>query len=150
MGGPRFDGSLTPSERTGAENGVWLCQKCAKLVDNDPSAFTAEELRAWKRDAEAEALRNIGRPAMQESRRADIPIKWVDLEYVEAAGIAPTLRAAGYRLYWSRSEKVARRVDLEGWQEVVWDDPKQGFVYLRARDPSCGYMALLQKPMMVR
>lgn len=54
-GGPRYDPSLTPAERSGQENGVWLCRTCAALVDRDPSAFTAERLRGWREDAEASA-----------------------------------------------------------------------------------------------
>jgi hypothetical protein len=54
-GGARYDPSLTPEQRRSADNGIWLCQNHAKLVDNDPSRFTVDELREWKRSAEAEA-----------------------------------------------------------------------------------------------
>jgi hypothetical protein len=47
-GGPRYDPALSPVERQGGLNGIWLCQNCAKLVDNDPARFTIELLRAWK------------------------------------------------------------------------------------------------------
>ena len=50
--GPRFDPSLTPNERRSAENGIWLCQSCAKLVDNDPIRYSADVLRQWKVRAE--------------------------------------------------------------------------------------------------
>ena len=36
-GGPRYDPSLTPEERRHPDNAIWLCQNCAKLVDNDPA-----------------------------------------------------------------------------------------------------------------
>ena len=32
-GGPRFDPTITPDERQKPDNGIWLCQSCAKLVD---------------------------------------------------------------------------------------------------------------------
>lgn len=57
--GPRFDRSLTSEQRRSAENGIWLCQKCAKLVDNDPQRHTVRALREWKRLAEAAAYREI-------------------------------------------------------------------------------------------
>jgi hypothetical protein len=38
-GGFRYDATLTPEERAGIANGVWLCQTCAKIVDNDRCAF---------------------------------------------------------------------------------------------------------------
>lgn len=59
-GGPRFDASMTADDRSDIDNAIWLCQNCAKLVDNDPFRFTAELLRAWKLAAEATALAAIG------------------------------------------------------------------------------------------
>src|SRR4051812_35713863 len=47
-GGPRFDPMLSNEERQSAENGIWLCQNCAKLVDNDPTRYPVDILRQWK------------------------------------------------------------------------------------------------------
>lgn len=58
-GGPRFDSNLTPEQRSSPENGIWLCQNCAKLVDNDPARYTVELLRAWKSEAENAALAEV-------------------------------------------------------------------------------------------
>jgi len=58
--GPRFDPALTSEQRASIENAIWLCQKCAKLVDTDTHRFTVASLRAWKANAEAKALRGIG------------------------------------------------------------------------------------------
>src|SRR5260221_14114315 len=60
-GGPRYDPSLSPEQRSGHENGIWLCQTDAKLIDNDPARYTVDLLRDWKRDAEQHALDRIGR-----------------------------------------------------------------------------------------
>lgn len=62
-GGPRYDPALTSEARRHAANAIWLCQTCGKLVDNDQSRFTEDELRRWKRTAEAEALARIGKAA---------------------------------------------------------------------------------------
>jgi hypothetical protein len=62
-GGPRFDPFLTPAQRMNAQNAIWLCQTCGKLVDNDKLRFTERELRLWKEQAEAEALLRIGKAA---------------------------------------------------------------------------------------
>jgi hypothetical protein len=43
--GPRFDPALQSRDRRLADNGVWLCQNCAKLVDSDDARFTAPLLR---------------------------------------------------------------------------------------------------------
>jgi len=57
--GPRYDPSLTPEERASPDNGIWLCQTDAKLVDNDPLRYTVETLRDWKRRAEEAAEREL-------------------------------------------------------------------------------------------
>jgi hypothetical protein len=64
-GGPRYDPSLTPEQRRSAENGIWLCQTCAKLVDNDTARYPTELLRSWKAQAERRAQIRL------ESRRSD-------------------------------------------------------------------------------
>jgi hypothetical protein len=38
-GGPRYDQALTPDQRKSADNALWLCQTCGKLVDNDKLRF---------------------------------------------------------------------------------------------------------------
>jgi hypothetical protein len=62
-GGPRYDPGLLPEERSGPENGIWLCQNDAKLIDNDAARFTVDVLKKWKRDAEAEASSRVGKTA---------------------------------------------------------------------------------------
>ena len=61
--GPRYNAALTSEERRHANNAIWLCQNCGKLVDNDQTKFTEGELRQWKQTAEAEALALIGKTA---------------------------------------------------------------------------------------
>ena len=64
--GPRYDSSQSPKERGSPENGIWLCQNCAKLIDSDVERFGADRLREWKSEAEAEAALAL------ESRRAPV------------------------------------------------------------------------------
>lgn len=59
VGGPRYDSSLTSDERSHPNNGVWLCQKCSKLVDNDAIRYPEPLLREWKRRAEEAAIREV-------------------------------------------------------------------------------------------
>lgn len=54
-GGPRFDSLLGKEDRRSIENAIWLCQICAKLVDNDPLVYTGDLLREWKRISEEAA-----------------------------------------------------------------------------------------------
>lgn len=85
-GGPRYDPSLSADSRRHPDNAIWLCQTCAKLVDNDPSRFRESLLRAWKTAAEQQALSSIGKTAAataeSESRRklrAMLPWKGKDI-----------------------------------------------------------------------
>ena len=64
-GGPRYDDTMTSEERMSEKNGIWLCQTCAKLIDNDVIRFPVSILKKWKTDAEEEARINIGKPAKQ-------------------------------------------------------------------------------------
>jgi len=58
-GGPRYESSLTPQERQSAQNGIWLCQNCAKLVDNDRHRYSLDVLQAWKAHEEASTLAEL-------------------------------------------------------------------------------------------
>jgi hypothetical protein len=82
-GGARYDADLTPEQRKDARNGIWLCQNCAKLVDNDDVQFPVEYLRAWKTMREIEARLNIGQTASDwkvgwQTGDARHSAKWVD------------------------------------------------------------------------
>jgi len=54
-GGARYEADLSPEQRSDSSNGVWLCQTCAKLIDNDPIRFSRVVLEGWKRAAERSA-----------------------------------------------------------------------------------------------
>ena len=58
-GGKRYDDSQTTEQRKGIENGIWLCQNCAKLVDNDEARFPTQLLHAWKVIAESRVSHSI-------------------------------------------------------------------------------------------
>jgi hypothetical protein len=81
-GGARYDESLTSEQRKDARNGIWLCQNCAKLVDNDEIGFPVEYLRAWKTMREVEARMDIGQTILprvesESERKAREIRQWV-------------------------------------------------------------------------
>lgn len=58
-GGPRYDATLSVEARRSADNGIWLCQKCAKLIDSDCVRYSSEILRTWRKLAEQVALAEL-------------------------------------------------------------------------------------------
>ena len=48
VGARRFRADMTPEQRKSPENGIWLCQDCAKAVDSDDPIFTEVFLHTWK------------------------------------------------------------------------------------------------------
>jgi len=143
-GGPRFDHHQVPADRSGASNAIWLCSNCARLVDSDPARFPTSLLIEWKATAEEAAFRRLGRP-VEDSASPRIQDKWCTLEYIEQAGIGPALRDAGYKLYWARAEDLSRLIDLEDWEEVVWEDPKGLLWRFKVKDPIVEYLILIKK-----
>jgi hypothetical protein len=114
-GGPRYDEAATFEERASFENGIWLCQSCGKLVDNDPEAFTVAVLRRWKEQAEAKALNAVS-GSVQDELPQPVTAKHTPL---------PRIRGLPYDL------ARARLID-RGWHPVLrhWsegDDPDMCF-----------------------
>jgi hypothetical protein len=60
-GGPRHDPDMLADERKSPANAIWLCQNCAKLVDNDVRQFPRDLLHQWKREAEDVARKLVGK-----------------------------------------------------------------------------------------
>lgn len=61
FGGPRYNPTLTTTERCSIRNGIWLCQNCAKHVDNDERGYPETLLLDWKASAEREAKLQVGK-----------------------------------------------------------------------------------------
>jgi hypothetical protein len=146
QGGPRFDATLTAAERCDPANGIWLCQTCAKLIDNDPARFTAVVLREWRRLAETEALRLIGKSAPETRDEEAVRDEWVTLRYIETTGIEQRLRSQGYRLRWSAADEELERHAL-GWQIVELPSPRGGLMRLKVRDRVREYLVLMKRPL---
>lgn len=146
QGGPRYDSTLSSDERADIANGIWLCQNCAKLVDNDPIMYSADLLRKWKLNAEEEARKRVGKAMTKTVRTNEIIDKWVSTAYVEKAGITSKLQEEGYKLCWTTAKKECERVDLEGWEPVLWSQPDGKRACLKIKDHTAGgYLILLKK-----
>lgn len=82
-GGPRFDPNLAEEQRGSAGNGIWLCQSCGKLVDNDPARFSIDKLLDWKRRAEEAARAEVEghrRPPLDAAAEIEVSFKKTKIE----------------------------------------------------------------------
>jgi hypothetical protein len=106
--GPRYDVSQGVKTRKSEENGIWLCQICAKLVDSDAEHYSVALLGNWKGDAERRALVDLG-------------VKGAARFYPQppSATHAPVPRIGGLPYELARAALVEA-----GWQPVMrhWGD----------------------------
>ncbi len=58
-GGPRYDPSMLPEERSGIGNAIWLCATHADMIDRDLSAYTVEVLESMKTHHEAQCATEL-------------------------------------------------------------------------------------------
>jgi hypothetical protein len=78
IGGPRYDSDLLPEERSSPSNGIWLCQNCAKLIDNDISRFSVSVLRQWKTEAEFDTKNRLGKTGISSNSSNQPALKVYD------------------------------------------------------------------------
>jgi len=70
-GGSRYDSDMPSDERKSIENGIWLCQNCGKLVDNDEKRYSKDLLVEWKKLSEQAALYDVQN--MPETPKSGVP-----------------------------------------------------------------------------
>lgn len=82
-GGPRYKSALSVQDRKHADNAIWLCQDCGKLIDNDPARFSEDELRRWKEQAEQRAGALLGKPNVSEHAEARPKLEFFYRTYLD-------------------------------------------------------------------
>lgn len=55
---------MTHKERSSIDNGIWLCQMCAKLIDSDEKKYSPELLRKWKEEHEVLISKELVSPGL--------------------------------------------------------------------------------------
>lgn len=65
-GGPRYDPTMTAAQRSNIKNGIWLCNVCSRLIDNDAASYPAVLLQRWKAQAETKAKSRHGQRHLQQ------------------------------------------------------------------------------------
>lgn len=67
VGGPRYDMSMSSEERKSINNGIWLCNHCARKIDIEPEAYSVDLLKDWKKKAELKVLLNSNKKLYTET-----------------------------------------------------------------------------------
>ncbi len=86
-GGPRYDVSLSPEQRSHVSNGIWLCANCADLIDKDEKQFPTILLNSWKAGAELDMHMRL-KGVVKEAAASNEPYLEVDLVW-ERGGRSP-------------------------------------------------------------
>lgn len=126
-GGPRYDATLTPEQRRYAGNGIWACQSCGKLIDNDKKRYTTETLVQWKQEAEAEALERLEKSGFPlnlftELERLD--------EYNTVPEVAAKLGVKDETIYrWGMTDKIRFAIirhDPANYDDIRYETDEDG------------------------
>lgn len=121
-GGPRYDETMTRKERSSIENGIWLCQNCAKTIDSDSEKYPVEILKLWKASAEKSAERNLGKGSSEDSLNKNDEIiikKFCDL--MESNEIKNILKDHDF----ANSFDIFSMNQLFYWSQDYFDQPSK-------------------------
>jgi hypothetical protein len=125
--GPRYDVRLTPEQRRHPDNGIWACQSCGKLIDNDKQRFTVEILRQWKKDAEARALERLEKSGLPLNLLTEL--ERLD-EYQTVTEVAKKLSVDKETIYrWGMTDKIrfaTIRHEPPNYDEVRYEKDENG------------------------
>lgn len=130
LGGKRYDSSLSIEQRKHPSNGIWLCQNCGKLVDNDDVRFTIEVLRRWKVSAEAEALAELVNVATSVAPHLNA-LSSEEVELLICAAEQGDIQVPA-------SDEIGSWVSCRGRQFVDSSDPVFAAMYVEAVNTLCG------------
>lgn len=120
-GGPRYNDQLPADQRASTNNGIWLCQTCAKLIDSDQPGFSIDKLREWKNSAEAVAAQALAqrRAAPSES----------DGVFLEARRLMPVLIPQMQDDVHSDTTELVREFFVLCNRNVIFQSSKPRFAY---------------------
>ena len=88
-GGRRYDHTMTSRERSSIENGIWLCQTCAKLIDSDEVKYSPAVLRKWKVEHETLISKEQLKPEVMKKAFLEAFPKKVTAKSLVDAGFIP-------------------------------------------------------------
>lgn len=127
-GGKRYESSLSADQRRSAGNGIWLCQNCGKLIDNDDVRYTVQQLQEWKTAAEASA-------ALALERRAE-PLTNSQGVFLQAERLMPDLIREMRQDVAKDTTELVREFFVFSDRRTVFNSDKQRFRYFISDHPN--------------
>jgi hypothetical protein len=139
-GGPRYDADLTSEQRKSYENGIWLCQTHAKLIDDDARKYTSEVLKEWRESAERRAADRVGKSPSLETITGGT---WITPQNSEQF-VSRTIEDR--KSLWSSADDVECK-EQEGWSVYLHkkEDGQYGPVKMKDSTVPGGYHILMVK-----
>lgn len=120
-GGARFDAGMTSNERKAFSNGIWLCANHADEIDRDFNTYTVELLKAWKKQAEATAKAELGKP---QPSAQDAP----DLLAMTLTGLPKSFLPTAIQNAHTATAQVLSQTDPR-FDVITRYDPQHGTVF---------------------
>jgi energy-coupling factor transporter ATP-binding protein EcfA2 len=81
-GGKRYDSTISSEARKSIDNGMWLCQNCAKLIDSDEAKYSIDLLFKWKKESEQAASLAIEKSIKESSLELGVSINWHQISQI--------------------------------------------------------------------
>jgi len=155
-GGPRYDPTLTAEQRQHADNGIWLCNNDAKIIDDDPQRYTRELLVVWREAADERAREEQARPispdaggsrklvAYQRRLTGDRPaLRRAVEEFLVDIG-APVSWGEHYEILRMAIYEIALNAMQHGGAKLVEIESRAGMVVIRDAGKRFGISDLTQ------
>ena len=124
--GPRYNSKQSTEQRKSIDNGIWLCQNCAKLVDNDEKRYSIVKLQRWKDQAEKSTHLALERQAKSEGN--------LDTFLRLANKIPDLLQEMATDLHNNKDKLIREFVILDS-SAITFNHMKPRFEYYKEKHP---------------
>jgi hypothetical protein len=112
-GGPRYDAGQAEEDRISIENAIWLCEKCAALIDKSGGVdFPPDLLHKWKQMHERALFAELGGSA-DYLERVWLP-NLAQIDYINVPRLAMLAAQYGIKLRRNLWQDTQRLSDLGG------------------------------------
>jgi hypothetical protein len=116
-GGPRYDSSLSSSQRRSEDNGIFVCQTCSHIIDSDLQPYSVTLLKELKEKHETWVRESLNRRSFSSTASETAQI----LQRVSGAGTSLYVVEIG-RKFWLKFEGIPpmRNLAFELTDRTKW------------------------------